>query len=236
MLDYLCEVTTSVYGYPSETARKPSERKLRLFVEAWRTIFDIRSKPAYLVPLDLDEQNMLEMAIDCAGHWHEVIPMAECSSLLREIVGNPFRPVELETEPWCSKCGFNPRTRSEHTICAVCHEWIVQKCPWLTPDVLAIAQRIHDDRDFDAMPFLADALEEAGCTEETILRHLRGEEMCSCSDGIAGYSVPRDPTRFSEKQERTPLLCAICGGCGWIPLRCPHVRGCFAIDLILNLE
>jgi hypothetical protein len=45
---------------------------------------------------------------------------------------------------------------------------------WLTPDVLAIAQAIHRDRAFADLPLLADALEDAGCTSEEILGHLRG--------------------------------------------------------------
>lgn len=35
------------------------------------------------------------------------------------------------------------------------------------------AKSIYDNHDFAAMPVLADALEEAGCQEEELLRHLR---------------------------------------------------------------
>lgn len=44
---------------------------------------------------------------------------------------------------------------------------------WRTPDVLAIAQGILARNDFSALPLLADALEEAGCTDEAILTHCR---------------------------------------------------------------
>jgi len=47
---------------------------------------------------------------------------------------------------------------------------------WLTSDVVALAQGIFDDRAFDRMPILADALLDADCDEETVLRHLRGTE------------------------------------------------------------
>lgn len=40
--------------------------------------------------------------------------------------------------------------------------------------VLAIAQTIYHERRFDHMPILADALEEAGCTNADIIDHLRG--------------------------------------------------------------
>jgi hypothetical protein len=37
-----------------------------------------------------------------------------------------------------------------------------------------MAQRMYDSRDFSDMPVLADALEEAGCTNADILAHCRG--------------------------------------------------------------
>jgi hypothetical protein len=63
---------------------------------------------------------------------------------------------------------------------------------WLTDPVLSISRRAYDDRDFTALPILADALEEAGCTSRDILDHLRGPG--------------------------------------------PHVRGCWAVDLILGKQ
>jgi hypothetical protein len=63
--------------------------------------------------------------------------------LLRDIFGNPFRPV-----------GPDPALRM--------------------PKVTALAQAIYDDRLFDDLPILADALEEAGCTNTDILAHCRG--------------------------------------------------------------
>jgi len=44
---------------------------------------------------------------------------------------------------------------------------------WLTPTVLSIAQQIYDTQDYTGMPILADAMEEAGCDEQSILEHLR---------------------------------------------------------------
>jgi hypothetical protein len=63
--------------------------------------------------------------------------------LVREIFGNPFRPVAV-----------NPN--------------------WLTSSVVGLALGIHEGRAFDALPVLADALEEAGCAEAEILGHCRG--------------------------------------------------------------
>lgn len=45
---------------------------------------------------------------------------------------------------------------------------------WLTPRVVQLANGIYDDRAFDRLPALADALEEAGCHDADILGHCRG--------------------------------------------------------------
>src|SRR5262249_17893763 len=34
---------------------------------------------------------------------------------------------------------------------------------WLTPPVLSLARQAYDNRDFNALPILGDALEDAGC-------------------------------------------------------------------------
>jgi hypothetical protein len=44
---------------------------------------------------------------------------------------------------------------------------------WLTTDVLALARGIYDERAFDRMPILADALQDAGCASEDVLAHCR---------------------------------------------------------------
>jgi hypothetical protein len=81
------------------------------------------------------------------------------SNLLREIVGNPFRPMTLDTA-------------------------------WRTPPTLAVARTVYEDRRFDDLPLLADALEEEGCTDEAILAHLCGPgphvRGCWALDGLLG--------------------------------------------------
>jgi hypothetical protein len=47
---------------------------------------------------------------------------------------------------------------------------------WLTSAVLALASGIFNDRAFDRMPILADALQDADCENEDILNHCRGDE------------------------------------------------------------
>jgi hypothetical protein len=87
-------------------------------------------------------------------------------AVLRDIFGNPFRPVSL--------------ARS-----------------WLTPTVANLAATAYEERalpsgelDRTRLAVLADALEEAGCTDATILDHLRGPgphvRGCWALDAILG--------------------------------------------------
>jgi hypothetical protein len=82
--------------------------------------------------------------------------------LLRDVVGNTWRRAALAPG------------------------WLA----WSEGIVTRLALGIYEDRAFDRTPILADALEDAGCTDDVILSHLRGPG--------------------------------------------PHVRGCWAIDLLLG--
>jgi carbon storage regulator CsrA len=61
---------------------------------------------------------------------------------------------------------------------------------WRTPDVLTLAGAMEVSDDFDAMPALADALEEAGCIDPAVLGHCRQAEPhaagCWLIDAILG--------------------------------------------------
>jgi hypothetical protein len=47
-------------------------------------------------------------------------------------------------------------------------------CP-ISSSVISLAKAAYTDRAFDRLPILADALEEAGCTDAEVLAHCRGE-------------------------------------------------------------
>jgi hypothetical protein len=97
---------------------------------------------------------------------------AEVCQILRDVLGNPFRPV--------------PPQRGKR-------RWEEQRRWWLdakTGVARKIAEAIYAEGCFSDSPILADALEEAGCTNPDLLSHLRGTG--------------------------------------------PHVRGCWAIDLVLG--
>jgi hypothetical protein len=53
---------------------------------------------------------------------------------------------------------------------------------WLAPTVLTLANGIYEEKAFDRMPILADALQDAGCDNEDILNHCRqpGEHVRGC--------------------------------------------------------
>jgi hypothetical protein len=78
------------------------------------------------------------------GYRHSTDWELRFLSVLREVVGNPFRPV-----------AFDPR--------------------WRTSDTVGLARAIYDDRAFERLPILADALMDAGCEDEQIISHCRGE-------------------------------------------------------------
>ena len=84
------------------------------------------------------------------------------AGLLREVFGNPYRPVAVEPA------------------------WL----EWGGGAVPKVAGAVRADGRFSDLPILADALEEAGCTDADLLGHLRGPG--------------------------------------------PHVRGCWAVDLLLG--
>lgn len=53
---------------------------------------------------------------------------------------------------------------------------------WLTATVVTLAQAIYEERAFDRLPILADALEDAGCANQDVLDHCRqpGEHVRGC--------------------------------------------------------
>ncbi|HYT87605.1 MAG TPA: hypothetical protein VEL76_02695 [Gemmataceae bacterium] len=48
---------------------------------------------------------------------------------------------------------------------------------WRTPAVVGLAKSINQERRFDDLPILGDALEESGCDNEDVLRHCRQETV-----------------------------------------------------------
>jgi hypothetical protein len=102
----------------------------------------------------------LKCASFCTGFFN---PREQAQAvLLRDIFGNPFR------------------------IVTVAPAWLT----WNDGTAPKLAQAIYDERAFDRMPVLADALEEAGCADADILDHCRQQEVhvrgCWVLDALLG--------------------------------------------------
>jgi hypothetical protein len=84
---------------------------------------------------------------------------------------------------------------------------------WNHGTVPAIARRIYDERAFHDMPILADALEDAGCTDRDLVGHCRRTR----DSFPVRCAIDRDITAWTGPPEQ-------------------HVRGCWVVDLLLSRE
>lgn len=86
-------------------------------------------------------------------------------ALLNELFGNPFRPVVVEPH------------------------WLA----WNNGVVVSMAHEIEEAQRFVELPYVADALMDAGCGDETLLRHLRQTEGhlrgCWALDALLGRGL-----------------------------------------------
>ncbi len=88
--------------------------------------------------------------------------LARQADLLRDLAGNPFRPASIPD--------------------AVLR--------WNDGTVRRLARSAYEDRAFDRLPILADALEDAGCDNDDLLNHCRGpgghSRGCWAIDSLLG--------------------------------------------------
>jgi hypothetical protein len=254
MLAWLTEPDDSP---PASRFTLASGRKLRLFACACTALFP-RRRPALLrsveVALAFADGEVGASELDVA-RWHERVlggwtvcnpdageaayyvvrddsltgRRAEMAALLREVLGNPSRPVELRHlgNALCRRCN-GAGTRQDVYPPKPC-----PACSCITPAAQGIARRAYDERDFAALPVLADVLEEAGCEDGPLLWHLRGYGNCAKCAGVGVHPAyefnPPRPKPVTVRER-----CPACNGTGLGLLPCPHVRGCFALDLVLG--
>jgi hypothetical protein len=151
--------------------------------------------------------------------WQNVLgdaaELAVQADLLREVVGNPFSPVTKVYTDVTEAAGywqeFHARKQAVYLAQA------------------AYEERLPDDTlDPFRLSLVADALEEAGCENDKLLRHLRGQEWCWSCMG----------------EDKAWQSCDVCNPdrlswdlwSGWVKLRSKHHRGCWALDLVLGKE
>jgi hypothetical protein len=102
-------------------------------------------------------EHPFDAARRCARHVALAAPdnaeLLQCR-LLRDILGNPFRPVDLDPS------------------------WL----RWQDRGLQRKARAIYDERRFEELPALGDALQQAGCTDAAVLAHCRepGEHVRGC--------------------------------------------------------
>lgn len=109
----------------------------------------------------------------------ETIPGAVQAALLRDIFGNPFRPVLIRRGHLAIYRKSIPVIPTlSHIEKAWKHTYNTEDparwLSWHDGTVPKLACAIYEDRAFDRLPILADALEEAGCQVAEILEHARG--------------------------------------------------------------
>jgi hypothetical protein len=88
-----------------------------------------------------------QAATDQLARWEAAqdASLREQAEIVRELAGDPFRPAAMDAR------------------------WLT----WHGGLVTALAEGIYEDRGFDRLPILADALEDAGCHDDRLLAHLR---------------------------------------------------------------
>ena len=195
---------------------KGSDRKLRLFAVAccrqvWHLLSDERSRNAvefgeqFADGLAIDDERVVvHSKADIGGDYFDaeagIDPRFGIVVVTQDAVADPEK-VRFGLEGWRWAAGMLcPRTEDYDSLLASETLEFVRLCDclrcifgnpfrpitvdpvWLTPTVVSLATAIYDERAFDRLPILADALEDAGCDNADILNHCRqpGEHVRGC--------------------------------------------------------
>ena len=171
-----------------------------------------------------------EGAFEIVNMMHDFegeIPAAQ-AAVLRDLVGNPFRPVRWSSCDHCHGTGWRTKIDRDNPGGSVSRP--CRKCG-PNPTVLSLATAAYEDRLPDGaldpvrLMVLADAMEEAGCEEGGgLLAHLRGQ--CPVCKG-AGSCAREDAGVYYWP-------CEMCDATGRV--KTAHYRGCHVLDLILGRE
>jgi hypothetical protein len=120
-----------------------------------------------------------EHADRSAGVKNKRIAESEALEIVRKIEEGPSRSADDEFDAEMKR-----EKRERKQLARVLREVVGNPftpptfdAKWRTDTVTTLAKGIFDERAFDRMPILADALLDADCDAEAILRHCRGTEV-----------------------------------------------------------
>jgi hypothetical protein len=177
---------------------KASDRKLRLFAVAYyrklshmpdcneniRKILDVTERSVEVAELYADR---LATDDEFYAAIASINMIGEIRNFSAAYVTPPNTRVVCEAPPVPSGEDWEEGQRGKklvllHDICGNPFRPVALNSSWLTSTVLALASGIYEERAFDRMPILADALQDAGCDNEEILNHCRqpGEHCRGC--------------------------------------------------------
>lgn len=191
---------------------KVSERKLRLFAVAccrqiWSLLVDDRSRKAVeIAEKFVDGMATADERQKAAENAHPVTmgcdtsrsgdsqlaaayaPIYACESLNSELArfqdNGEYTAIDaaLGTLVNCDDTEYPLLTIQLRCIVGNPFQSITLDRSRLTATALSIAQAIYEERAFDRLPILGDALEDAGCDNADILNHCRqpGEHVRGC--------------------------------------------------------
>lgn len=109
------------------------------------------------------------------------------ADIIRDVFPNPWRLPELvateEDCPKCHGCGTRRHKMGRRKSCLYCcgNGKATPVLLWENGTILKIARGIYEERRWDHMGILGDALMDAGCENEAILSHCRqGDHVLGC--------------------------------------------------------
>jgi len=166
-----------------------SERKLRLFACAccrylWESLKSKRSRRA-VEAAERYAEGLIPRAEMRRAAWAASAafkaaggraPEAAAEGVARAAAGTDAWGAAVHASGWASQAGLRGGIQPKILRCIFGNPFrpVVVDPAWRTPHVLALARTIYDEKCFDDLPILADALEEAGCTDAETLAHCRG--------------------------------------------------------------
>lgn len=164
---------------------------------------------------------------DAAAHVAGMPRVPEAATILRCVSSNPFRPWARPT----GKGNVNRIATPTIERLAAVHvlEWA-----WTPPLVAGLARAAYDERlpsgvlDPFRLALVADALEEAGCPAEITCPKCQGRGWLDVDVTVS--TLGWGWCDCDEKHQVTNPLLTHLRSPG------PHVRGCWAVDLVLDKE